>query len=222
MALEQNIPVANPSFNLPGVLGLLYGVAAPITFPSAQSGTANEREAVSFSGVQVVPDEEAYAMSRLGTPIMMPITLVGGIYKRYASDGRVEEVQVDDLRLPASSVTEMGVAKSITRTQVSASGASVKEVFSYGDWDIRISGIILDEEKHPQNANSLEGMEEKLLEFDRLADSIGVRADLFARRGIDRLVIRSINFNQVPGKPRWTGFQMQCESDAPLELLIRT
>lgn len=222
MAVEQSIPVANPSFDLPGVLGLLYGVASPITYPGARAGTANDREAITFNGVQVVPDAEAYAMSRLGTPILMPITLLGGSYKRYASDGRVETVQVEDLRLPASSVTEMSVSKSITKTQVSASGASVKEVFSYGDWDMRISGIILDEEKHPQNANSLEEMEERLLGFDRLADSIGVRADLFARRGIDRLVIRSINFNQVPGKPRWIGFQMQCESDAPLELLIRT
>lgn len=214
--------MANPSFSLPGVLGLLYGVAAPITYPGAMAGNGVQQEEARFAGVRIVREEEAFAMSGLGTPIHLPITLLGGNYKRYANDGRVEEVSLDDLRLPASSVVEMSLAKTITRTQVSASGASVKEVFSYGDWDIRISGIILDEEKHPQNANSLEAMEEKLLEFDRLADSVSVRSDLFGRRGIDRLVLRSINFNQVPGKPRWIGFQMQCESDAPLELLIRT
>jgi hypothetical protein len=63
-------------------------------------------------------------------------------------------------------------------------------------------------------------MEERLLEFDEMADSIGVASDLFNRRGIDRIVIRSISFTTVPGRPRMIGYQMQCESDAPLELLI--
>ncbi|MCW5900491.1 MAG: hypothetical protein KIT10_14600 [Flavobacteriales bacterium] len=182
-----------------------------------------EREVpdVTFSGIQVLGDDEVRQVSSLGTPIWHPITLRGGLYKRYATSGSVEEVQLAALRLPISSISEMSMTKVITKTQVSASGATVKEVYSNGDWEIRLSGILLDERSQPNGASSVETMEERMLEFAELADSIGVDSDIYNRRGIDRLVIRSVSFTQIPGRPRMIGYQMQCESDAPLELLIR-
>ncbi len=210
-----------PRFNIPSALALLYRIARPVTFPGVAQQAEEANPAITFGGVQVVRDEDVYATSSIGTPILLPITLRGGEYKRYSEQGRVVDTRIGDLRLPITSVVEMSVAKNITKTQVSAAGASVKEVYSFGDWDIRISGIIIDEGTHPQRANTVEAMEARMLEFDVLADSIGVEAELFNRRGIDRLVIRSLNFQQVPGKPRMIAYQMQCDSDAPIELLIR-
>lgn len=210
-----------PRFNIPSALALLYGIVRPITFPGLATEAEQQNPDISFSGVQVVPDEEARATSHIGTPIFYPITLRGGTYKSYDHQGKVVDTQLGDLRLPISSVVEMSSTKVITKTQVSASGASVKEVYGFGDWDIRITGILFDEQTHPNGANTVETMEARLLEFDELADSIGVDAELFNRRGIDRLVIRSINFQAIPGKPRLIGYQMQCESDAPIELLIQ-
>lgn len=217
-----DLPVANPRFSLPAALNLLYGLSVPVSFPGARQQAEQQAPQVSFSGIQVVPDDQAIAMTHLGTPILHPITLKGGTYKVYDHQGKVVEVTLGDLRLPVTSVSEMSSSKTITKTQVSASRATVKEVFSSGDWEVRISGIIMDEPKHPdQRAATVEGMEERLLQFEAIAGSIGVDSDLFHRRGIDRVVVRSINFSQIPGKPRMVGYQMQCDSDAPLELLIR-
>lgn len=210
-----------PRFNIPSALAQLYGILRPVAFPGMGQLAEQEVPEVSFGGVQVVEDDAMRPVSSLGTPIWHPVTLRGGRYKRYAPDGSVEEVQLGELRLPISSISEMSLTREITKTQVSASGASVKEVYSNGDWEIRLSGILLDEKQHPNGASSVETMEERLLEFAQLADSIGVDSDIYNRRGIDRLVVRSISFTQIPGRPRMIGYQMQCESDAPLELLIR-
>ena len=210
-----------PRFHIPSALSMLYGIVNPVTFPGALSQAQESSPAVSFAGVRVVPAEAVRHTSYIGTPILLPVTFRGGTYKRYDVAGRVVDTQLGELRLPASTVVEMSTTKQVTKTTVSASGGTVKEVFAFGDWDIRLTGIILDESNHPHGVTTVETMEQRIQEFDALADSIGVDAELFNRRGIDRLVIRSLSFSQIPGRPRMVGFQMQCDSDAPLELLIR-
>lgn len=209
----------NPRFGLPGMLSLLYGIANPVAFPGVMGQAKREQPEVSFAGITVVEDNEARAVSHLGTPILYPVTLRGGSYRRFARDGRVEQVTLGELRLPLSSVVEMSRGKTITKTAVVATGSSVKEIYAHEDWQVRISGILMDEPKQPQGASTLEAMQDRMLEFDRLADSIGVDGDLFKQRAIDRLSIVSLSFNQIPGKPRMHGFQMVCESDDALELI---
>lgn len=211
----------NPRFSLPGMLSLLYGITNPVSFPAAMQQAMREQPEVSFAGITVVEDKIVRPVSHLGTPILYPVTLRGGPYKRYTRDGRVKEVSLGELRLPLSSVVEMSQGKSMTRTPVVASGASVKEVYALEDWQIRVSGILMDEPKHPNGAVTLEAMQEKMLEFAALADSIGVDSDLFKQRGIDRISITALSFNQIPGKPRMHGFQLTCESDDALELILQ-
>lgn len=210
-------------FNIPSALNLLYGIANPVRFPGVAQAQEREAPAVTFAGVQVVPAESYREVSHLGTPIFYPFTLAGGTYKVYDHKGEVVQDTLGDLRLPMSTVVEMARAKTIAETPVSANGGSVMEVFTYGNWDIRLSGILMDEPKHPQGATTLELMEARLMEFDAVAGSIGIGEDteLFGRRRVDRIVIKSISLNQLPGRPRMVGFQMQCLSDTPLELLIR-
>ena len=210
-----------PRFSIPSALALLYRVATPVTFPGAAQEAEESNPDISFGGVRVVDDSDQYEISHIGTPIMFPITLVGGNYRTYDVNGQVLDTSLSDLRLPISSVIEMSNSKTITTTPVSANGGTVKEIFAFGEWDIRISGIIFDEKTHPHGATTVERMEHRMRVFDQLADSIGVECALLNRRGIQRLVIKSLNFQAVPGKPRMVGYQMQCESDAPLELLIQ-
>lgn len=210
-----------PRFSIPSALALLYGIARPITFPGLVTEAEEKNPGISFGGVRVMKDDEQWETSHIGTPILLPITLVGGNYKTYDTRGKVIEAQLDDLRLPISSVIEMSNTKTITTTQVSASGSSVKEVFGFGEWDIRITGIMFDEQTHPQRATTVEAMEHRLRVFDQLADSISVESKMLNRRGVQHLVIKSLNFQQMPGRPRMMGYQMQCESDSPIELLTQ-
>ena len=210
-----------PRFNIPSALVALYGIARPITFPGYAQRAERDNPDITFAGVRVVEDDEVRQVSAIGTPIFHPITLRGGTYRTYDSQGRIVERTLGDLRLPISSVIEMSQTKTVTKTQVSASGATVKEIYAFGDWDVRITGIMFDEKRHPHGAVDVEGMEERILEFNAMADSIGVDCDLLNRRGVDRLVIRSINFQAMPGRPRMIGYQLQCDSDAALELMIQ-
>jgi hypothetical protein len=213
--------MVQPRFSIPSALASLYGILRPLSFPGVITEGERQNEEVSFSGIQVISDDEVTQTSHIGTPIMYPITFRAGSYRSFDTRGAVRSQDYGQLRLPISTVIEMSTTKVITNTQVSASRSSVKEVFTHGDWDIRLSGIVFDERNHPDGATTIETMEEKLLEFEALADSIGVDSDLLNRRGVERLVVKSLSFAQVPGRPRMFGYQMQCESDAPLELLIR-
>lgn len=215
-----------PRFGLPGMLSLLYGIANPVAFPGVMGQAKREQPEVSFAGITVVEDTEARAVSHLGTPILYPVNLRGGSYRRFARDGSIEQVSLGDLRLPLSTVVEMSRGKTITKTPVVASGASVKEIYALEDWQIRLSGILMDEPKQPQGWTTVEAMQDRMLEFASLADSIAlggdhIGGDLFRQRAIDRLSIVSLSFNQIPGKPRMHGFQMTCESDDALELILQ-
>lgn len=219
---EEQVEATNTSlrFNVPSALGMLYNVAAPITFPGVTTQAEQQNPTLTFAGVTVVEDDEQRPVSPIGTPVFYPVVLKGGKYKRHDRKGKVEEVDMRDLRLPITTVVEMSRGKVITKTPVVAAAASVKEVYAMEDWTIRLSGILFDESNQPQGATTLEAMQERMLDFFALADSIEVEGDLFHQRGIFRLVLKDLSFNQLPGKPRFHGYQLQCESDDPLELII--
>lgn len=207
-------------FNVPGALGLLYGIVNVRTYPGVLETAQQEQPAISYAGIQVIEEEEA-ELSPIGTPVMYPVIFKGGRYKRYDKDGKVEEVDMGDLRLPVTTVVEMGRSKAITKTPVVASQASVKEVYSMDDWSIRLSGILMDESNQPQGARTIEQMQERLLQWFDLADSIEIQGRLFTDRNVHRLTLKSFSMNQMPGKQRLFGFQMDAESDDPLELILQ-
>lgn len=207
-------------FNVPGALGLLYNIVNVRTYPGVLEQAQQEQPEISYAGIQVIEEEEA-ELSPIGTPIMYPIVFKAGSYKQHDKDGKVQEVQMDTLRLPVTTIVEMSRAKSITKTPVVASQASVKEVFALDDWSIRLSGILFDEPNHPQGARTIEVMQERLLQWYNLADSIELEGRLFTDRGVHRLALKSFSINQMPGKKRVFGYQMEAESDDPIELIIQ-
>src|SRR5690606_8112592 len=66
-----------------------------------------------------VMDEQEYeATSYLQTPVMFPMTFLGGTYKRYAQNGELEDIKMEDYTLPFSTLLTFRRAKNITRTNV--------------------------------------------------------------------------------------------------------
>lgn len=207
------------TFNMPGALSLLYGIAGVRTYPGVAQAAQQDTPELSYPGVTVV-EQEQLATSAIGTPIWMPVTLKGQRYQKHDREGRVVEVAMSDLRLPVATVVEMARQKTLTKTAVVAASASVKEIYAMEDWQVRISGFVIDEANHPQGAKSIEQMQQRLLEWFDLADSVEVEGELFAVRGIQRLVLKDISFNPFPGMPRKIGYQITAESDDPLELIL--
>lgn len=210
-----------PRYDLAGALSLLTNAPRPLVpFPSLLRDAQKENPSINYGGITVLEDDDVRSTSYIGTPIFYPIVLRGGTYNRHDREGKVEQVTVGDFRLPLTCVVEMSRQKTITTTPLVAARASVKEIYAHEDWQLRISGLLHDEPRHPQGAQRFEDMTERLLQFESLADSIEIDGELFHQRGIYRIVIESISFNQMPGKPRMHGFQMQCTSDEALELII--
>lgn len=214
-----NRPSAN--FSLPSGLSLLFGILKPVTFPGVIQQAETATPEINYSGIRVVDESSNPPISHIGTPILYPITLRGGSYRRYDRQGRIEQVNMGAMRLPMASVVEMSRAKRITKTEVMAANSSVKEIYGFEDWSIRISGIMIDEPTHPHGRTTIEAMQEEVERWFNLADSVEVEGDLFHLRGVYRMVLRSINYVQYPGKPRVHGYQLECDSDAPLELIIQ-
>jgi len=177
-------------------------------------------EQINFSGVDIVSREEAIELSYLGTPIVYPVTLKGGIYKIYDAQGNIIEKTMTDFRLPLATIVDFSRDKIKQKTKVAGSMSSVKEMYGHDDWQIRIRGLCLDEPRHPHGLDNFMDQHNRLLDFEELADSIEVEGDLFKEKSIYRLDINQINFPQLQGKPRVLPFDMSCESDESLELIL--
>lgn len=206
-------------------ISLLYNAAFGlvgrfITYPLANAGVESSGADIVFPGVEMVTREEAIQLSYLGTPILYPVTFKGGFYKKYNNKGEIIDKSMADFRLPLATLVDFQRTKIKQKTRVAGSNSSVTEMYGHDNWQIRIRGLCLDDPKHPQLAQSFLDQHARLLEFEELADSIDVEGDLFKEKSIYKLIINDINFPQLQGKPKVLPFEMTCESDEPLELIL--
>lgn len=201
----------NAAFGISGILR---------TFPEAKKELEQSGAKINFDGIELVSKEEAIQLSYLGTPIIYPITFKGDSYKVYDSTGNIVQKVMRDFRLPLATLVDFSRSKIKQKTRVVGSGSSVKEIYGHDDWQIRMRGLCLDDPKHPQGDFTFLDQHARLLEWEALADSIRVESDLFKERSVYRIDINEINLPQVQGKPRVLPFELSCESDEPLELVL--
>lgn len=199
----------NTSFNISNLLSNAFGIKAPLfVLPSEapQNGEA------SYGSIPVKPLEEAKKLSWLGTPIIYPMLFKGGEYQFYQPTGIIGSVRLNDFEIPPATLVDFRRAKNITKTRLSGNNGTVKEIYGFDDWQIRIRGLCLDT---PQS--SAYEQHQELLKWENLADSIQVQGELFLDKNIYSLVIEDINFSQPEGKQNIIPFEITAVSDEPLE-----
>lgn len=214
-------------FQIQDVLKEAWGFA-----PSVQvSGPPSKREMESWAGLggyEINARNEGSAgiygrrdveISSLGTDVMFPFWLGGDNLKIFDKvTGKLEWVWAEEFQIPvATLLNDISRQKEIVKTRMSAGYGTVKELYSFGDWRLSIKGLLFDEHK---NERTMIEMRRKLLSFEQYADSIPVRGWLFDELGIDRIVINSISFKQIQGRPWMMPFDMSCESDSNPNLII--
>lgn len=205
--------MADIRYNLSELFQLAFGQNSPVFIP--QSINPPQRNGVEFTGISVKPDEEANRMSWLGTPILFPIKFKKGTYKTFTVDGELEEIRLSDFYLPPATLVDFRRAKNVTKTNVLGDTGTVKEIFGFDDWKIRIKGLCLNE----PNRTAYEQLQE-LLQWEQLSDNINVSGQLFTDKEINSIVIESIEVPQVQGKPNVIPFTINAVSDQILELTI--
>ena len=204
------------NYNIPELFQAAFGDNlhnAPVySLPSTES---NQRNAVQFTGIVTKPQSQARKASWLGTPFMFPITFKRGTYSIYQSDGTISSIGKQDYILPPATLTSFSRAKNITRTNVLGDSGTIKEVFGFDDWKIRIKGLCLDQ----PDISAYEQLTE-LLSWEEIAGSIGVSGDLFTDKSINSIAIENIEVSQVQGKPSVIPFNIAAVSDQIPELTV--
>lgn len=207
--------MAELRYDISQAFNAAFGSAGKLAVYDA-AGEEQTTKNVLFPDAEVIAIDESNVKSYLGTPVIFPITLLGGTYNYY-SDGQIKQKELKDLQLPATTMVDFRRSKIKRKTRVNGGSSSVKEIYGLDDWKIRIRGLILPE-------GTGEFPEETLLrlqEFEGLADSIRVSGKLFRLLSIYQLDLDEITLPQIKGYANNRPFMLSCESTEPVELILK-
>lgn len=209
-------------YTIPNLFLEAFGIKLSGIYNPQISGGATAPNGI-YGGMEIVQDiNRAKEMSFLGTPILFPITLMEGSYKKYRQDGSLDTAhQMREFRLPITSVVDFDRAKNMSVTNINGGRSTVKEIYGFEDWNIQINGFLLPDPMQPQGFTTPLAQEEELYRWDELACSVDVLSELFSMRDIASITIKNISIRALRGKPNIRPFSIQALSDEPIELLIR-
>jgi hypothetical protein len=195
---------------------LAFGVSSPV-YLTVPIGKQRQPE-IQYSGIGIKEAElpEAERLSRFGTPIVFPLKFRGGLYQHFDEKGRIVKRKVDDFWFPPATMVDFSQSKNITRTDILGGNGTVKEIFGFEDWSIRIRTLCITDEM------SAREYEQKIVQWSRAVDSIQVESDLFNWKEIYHLVIDDIDIKSIEGSPNVIPIELQCSSDEPFELIFKT
>lgn len=200
-------------YNISQLFKLAFGTNLPVylTVPIGKE-PAHTAE---YGSIRTVGREEAIRLSKLGTPIVFPMKFTAGNYKFYDYQSKIVEKQLSDFWLPPATMVDFSRVKNISRTDVIGGNGTVKEIYGFDDWQIRIRTVC-----HNDELSSRE-YEKRLIEWSEVIQSISVEGDLFGWKNIHNLVIESIDIRSLEGTPNVIPIELNCISDEPFELIYR-
>nr|DAK78205.1 MAG TPA: hypothetical protein [Caudoviricetes sp.] len=200
-------------YNISQLFKLAFGTNLPVylTVPIGKE-PAHTAE---YGSIRTVEREEAMRLSKLGTPIVFPVKFTAGSYKFYDYQSKIVEKQLADFWLPPATMVDFSRVKNISRTDVIGGNGTVKEIYGFDDWQIRIRAVCHNDEL------SAREYEKRLIEWSEVIQSISVEGDLFGWKNIHNLVIESIDIRSLEGTPNIIPIELNCISDEPFELIYR-
>ena len=200
-------------YNISQLCKLAFGTNLPVylTVPIGKEPV----HTAEYGSIRTVEREEAMRLSKLGTPIVFPVKFTAGSYKFYDYQSKIVEKQLADFWLPPATMVDFSRVKNISRTDVIGGNGTVKEIYGFDDWQIRIRTVC-----HNDELSSRE-YEKRLIEWSEVIQSISVEGDLFGWKNIHNLVIESIDIRSLEGTPNIIPIELNCISDEPFELIYR-
>ena len=200
-------------YNISQLFKLAFGTNLPVylTVPIGKEPV----HTAEYGSIRTVEREEAMRLSKLGTPIVFPVKFTAGSYKFYDYQSKIVEKQLADFWLPPATMVDFSRVKNISRTDVIGGNGTVKEIYGFDDWQIRIRTVC-----HNDELSSRE-YEKRLIEWSEVIQSISVEGDLFGWKNIHNLVIESIDIRSLEGTPNIIPIELNCISDEPFELIYR-
>ena len=211
--------------NLEEAYAQAFGVRRPIYVPVSkpilgepqgyQDSKVSATEPIEFQNIKTLEIDVSSLKSSLGTQVLSPITFLGGSYKERLDNGQITNSDYDEFMLPPTSTVEVGFLKTVVKTPLRGGRGTFKEMIGEADARVRIRGILLGEDsKRPE-----QGIR-SLYELNKVPSELSVVCDYLSWLGIDYLVIESLNFPDLQGKPNMQPFELNCISDKPIQLIL--
>ena len=172
-----------------------------------------------FKGVEVIKKEAATGSSLLNTPTFMNVSLLGGNYKEMVN-GVLTTIDFQGLDFGAATLVDFKQNKEIVKTAIAGrkGKGKVKELISFGDYEITIRGILVS----PLNENVYPWFLIKDLQrLCQVPAAIKVTGRIFEVFGINSLVIEDIDCPALEGILNVQPFVLRCCSDEAIELKLK-
>jgi len=229
---ENMIPQGNlnKAHFVGNVLREVFGIQSPIYLANAwfsprsfipkgyELTKEQEVQFPNYEDVQFLSPEESETTSLLGTPVLGDIAFEGGTYNIYNKlNGNIEQSSREKYTLPYSCIVDFSRQNNVITTPVLGGNGTVKEIYGIGDWDITIRGIAFNNDSV---GNSAHKQIEELIVWANLCDSIEVSGAVFLSKGINRLVIESLDIQPIEAKWNVIPFTIKAISDEPIELTL--
>lgn len=213
------------TYNIKDLLAVAFDINLPVQLSDAEASPSDGTVSQYYPQVTVMNevDETDYKISWMGTPILFPMEFSAeGLdrpYKVYRNDGRLEEINIRSFMLPAATVADFTRAKKIITTEVLGGDGTIKELYGFDDWNIRIRGVCLDDAARSHASTATEQKRE-LLKWENIAGAVKVNGSLFKEKDITEIVIQSIHIRQLEGKPWAIPFEISAVSNQPVSLIL--
>jgi hypothetical protein len=203
------------------LLGDIFGFNSPVFLPDFKNRDFQPGE---FSGYEIESDYsyEEDAPVRFGKKVICPFWFHGGKYPTYNEyNGKIEHPEYPTFLMPLASIVSFTRDKVITKTPTVGGAGSVKEIFSNNDWSISIQGIIFADKERKNSFISVRQQMEAIQKFYNIAGGIRVSGRIFSDKLITCIVMESLKFNPVQGKPDIMPYTIEATSDADPLMLIK-
>ena len=149
----------------------------------------------------------------LGIPVFADLTLKGGFYTDEVTGN---EITFPDIHLETVLLT-VAFAARIVKTEIQGRSGTVKEYIGEDDAKVTIQGVITGKNGvYPQNEVNL------LNQWRRAPIAKAAVCGFLQNLGIDNLVVEDCSLPQIAGGYSYQTYTMNCISDLPVELLIKS
>lgn len=160
-------------------------------------------------------NEDQILKSVYGTPIIYPVQFRGGDYPVYDWYGKPKLKRYDDLWIPATTMLDFSRAKNTIKTNVLGLNGTVKEVFGFDDWQIRIRMLCLNDNKFKAREYA-----DMLQDWFEIAGGINVFGSIFSKKEIYNILIEDYDVRSVSGSPDVIPIEMTAVSNEPVEIFL--
>lgn len=190
------------SFNILDLYQKAFGVKG-VRFAIPPNTSGNKKADITYNGLNVSNSPTALTQSILGTPIYEQITLRDG---------------GNEYTFPDWPLIDIAFTKNIIKTPIKGRNGTVKEYINIDDYQIGIRGILINyvNDEYPYDLLS------QLQSFCIINRELQVTSPVLNILDIHNLVITDVRYPEVEGYNHIQPFIIQCLSDEPIELIIKS